>query len=153
MHLDLRLTTTSTKKRKEKITKAKQAELEQGWRDRNQRLKDMHLPKETFDQYMEWVYGRGKKEKAKKTGEDRTKAKATIIRQGSRACQEETQLDSTSPGTNNATAASWLRSDCPLKPSPTYSGTEMIGVSQMHKSNMVPVFSDEEIKDISKMRR
>ena len=34
-----------------------------------------------------------------------------------------------------------------------YTGNQMLGVSQLHKSNMVPVFSDESIKDISKMRR
>ena len=45
------LTTTSYKKRVEKITKSKQEEFERGWRDRNQRLKDMHLPKETFFHY------------------------------------------------------------------------------------------------------
>ena len=49
------LSTTSTKKRSEKITKSKQEELERGWRDRNQRLKEMKLPKEMFEQYMEWV--------------------------------------------------------------------------------------------------
>lgn len=43
--------------------------------------------------------------------------------------------------------------DCNLKESPNYTGTKMLGVSQMHKSNAVPVFSDEEVKDISKMRR
>jgi hypothetical protein len=34
-----------------------------------------------------------------------------------------------------------------------YTGTKMLGVSQLHKSNAVPVFSQEEIVDISKMRR
>jgi hypothetical protein len=57
------LSTTSTKKRKTKITKAQQEEFERGWKDRNQRLKEMKLPKETFEQYMEWVYGRGKNTK------------------------------------------------------------------------------------------
>lgn len=40
-----------------------------------------------------------------------------------------------------------------LKVSPVYTGTKVKGIATMHKSNAVPVFSDEEAKDISKMRR
>jgi hypothetical protein len=34
-----------------------------------------------------------------------------------------------------------------------YTGTKIKGIGTMHKSNAVPVFSDEEAIDISKMRR
>ena len=40
-----------------------------------------------------------------------------------------------------------------LKPSPVYTGTKVKGIATMHKSNAVPVFSDEEAVAISKMRR
>jgi len=40
-----------------------------------------------------------------------------------------------------------------LRPSPVYTGTKVKGIATMHKSNAVPVFSDEEAQDISKMRR
>jgi hypothetical protein len=40
-----------------------------------------------------------------------------------------------------------------LKPSPVYTGTKVKGIATMHKSNAVPVFSDEEAVDISRMRR
>jgi hypothetical protein len=40
-----------------------------------------------------------------------------------------------------------------LKPNPVYTGTKITGIATMHKSNAVPVFSDEEAIDISKMRR
>jgi len=36
---------------------------------------------------------------------------------------------------------------------PQYTGTKMLGVATLHKSNAVPVFSQEEATDISKMRR
>lgn len=39
------------------------------------------------------------------------------------------------------------------KPTPKYTGTKILGIGTMHKSNAVPVFSDEEAKDISTMRR
>ena len=35
----------------------------------------------------------------------------------------------------------------------TYTGTKIKGIGTMHKSNAVPVFSDQEAKDISSMRR
>jgi hypothetical protein len=40
-----------------------------------------------------------------------------------------------------------------LKPVQQYTGTKVKGIATMHKSNAVPIFSDEEAIDISKMRR
>ena len=40
-----------------------------------------------------------------------------------------------------------------LTPAKVYTGTKVKGIATMHKSNAVPVFSDEEAVDISKMRR
>lgn len=34
-----------------------------------------------------------------------------------------------------------------------YTGTAMMGIATMHKSNAVPVFSEEQAKEISRMRR
>ena len=34
-----------------------------------------------------------------------------------------------------------------------YTGTKIIGIGTMHKSNAVPIFSDEEAQDIARMRR
>lgn len=34
-----------------------------------------------------------------------------------------------------------------------YTGNKMLGVSTLHKSNSIPVFSNEEIIDIARMRR
>lgn len=36
---------------------------------------------------------------------------------------------------------------------PQYTGTKMIGIGTLHKSNAVPIFSDEEAVEISRMRR
>ena len=36
---------------------------------------------------------------------------------------------------------------------PKYTGTKVKGIGTMHKSNAVPIFSDEEAHDIAKMRR
>ena len=34
-----------------------------------------------------------------------------------------------------------------------YTGTKILGIGTMHKSNAVPIFSDEEAQDIARMRR
>lgn len=36
---------------------------------------------------------------------------------------------------------------------PQYTGTKILGIGTMHKSNAVPIFSDDEAVEISKMRR
>lgn len=40
-----------------------------------------------------------------------------------------------------------------IKQTPQYTGTKILGIGTMHKSNAVPIFSEDEAKDISKMRR
>ena len=42
---------------------------------------------------------------------------------------------------------------CVKKATPVYTGTKVKGIATMHKSNAVPIFSDEEAIDISRMRR
>ena len=39
------------------------------------------------------------------------------------------------------------------KQAPQYTGTKMLGIGVMHKSNSVPIFSDEEAVEIATMRR
>lgn len=34
-----------------------------------------------------------------------------------------------------------------------YTGTKMLGIGTLHKSNAVPVFSDDEAKEMARMRR
>lgn len=42
---------------------------------------------------------------------------------------------------------------CVKPPEKVYTGTKIKGIGTMHKSNAVPIFSDEEAVDISRMRR
>lgn len=39
------------------------------------------------------------------------------------------------------------------KPAQQYTGTEMIGISVVHKSHLAPVFSQEQAEELAKMRR
>lgn len=40
-----------------------------------------------------------------------------------------------------------------LKNAPVYTGTEMIGISIIHKSCLQPVFSKQDATDVAQMRR
>ena len=40
-----------------------------------------------------------------------------------------------------------------LPPQKVYTGTKVLGIATMHKSNAVPVFAEEEAIEISRMRR
>lgn len=160
------LTTTLYKKRKQKVTRAQQEELERGWRDRNQRLKEMRLPKETFEQYLEWVYGRGKKAKGQTApGKKITKAIPTMVtskEDTDTAKAEYTYLDKTDQGKvgeieNKCDVPRhgnfWTTGACKTKPSPTYTGTKMIGIAVLHKSCLQPIFSQDEAIEVAHMRR
>lgn len=41
----------------------------------------------------------------------------------------------------------------PINNTKVYTGTKMIGIGTLHKSNAVPVFSDDDAKEIARMRR
>jgi hypothetical protein len=43
--------------------------------------------------------------------------------------------------------------DCSKQEIMQYTGTEMLGIGQLHKSNAVPVFRTEDAADIARMRR
>lgn len=47
----------------------------------------------------------------------------------------------------------WVTGAVNIKQTPQYTGTKIIGIGTMHKSNAVPIFSDQEAIEISKMRR
>ena len=42
---------------------------------------------------------------------------------------------------------------CTKAPNKVYTGTKIKGIGTMHKSNAVPVFSDDEAKEMARMRR
>lgn len=51
------------------------------------------------------------------------------------------------------TKPSAIEVDCGVAPEKIYTGDKMLGTATLHKSNTVPVFSQEEICDIVHMRR
>lgn len=71
------------------------------------------------------------------------KAEAYVVPKHVHRGVEQARIPSRDSGSGTAT----------LKPVPVYTGDKMMGVSQMHKSNAVPVFRQEDIEDIARMRR
>lgn len=55
------------------------------------------------------------------------------------------------PAPINSVDTGWVA--CTKPADKEYTGTKCKGIGTMHKSNAVPIFSDEEAVDISKMRR
>lgn len=55
--------------------------------------------------------------------------------------------------TPNIPSLPFTAGPCTKAPDKVYTGTKIKGIGTMHKSNAVPIFSDEEAVDIAKMRR
>lgn len=54
---------------------------------------------------------------------------------------------------NNIPSLNSNHGSCTKKEPLFYTGTRLKGIATMHKSNMVPIFSDEEAVDVARMRR
>lgn len=55
--------------------------------------------------------------------------------------------------TEKITSLPFTGAPCVKPEQKVYTGTKILGIGTMHKSNAVPIFSDEEAVEISKMRR
>lgn len=117
-------TTTSTRKRKQKFKSAEE------------KRKHMELQK-SWDE----LKRRHHVEPSKKSVQSNTLSGHKLTVPPGRESVHYPSLDT---GLGNATK--------PMTPK-VYTGTKIIGIGTLHKSNAVPVFSDEEAKDISRMRR
>ena len=47
----------------------------------------------------------------------------------------------------------WVKGAVNVKQPQQYTGDKILGIGTMHKSNAVPIFTDQQAKDISTMRR
>jgi hypothetical protein len=130
------LSTISTRKRKVKITKARMAQYELDWRIHNKRCKQngMHeLRYSTVNEYINYCLG-------KKTTKQEFKPLVTETVYH-RDVQEYPSL--TKGGGGSGTK----------KESMKYTGTYIIGIATMHKSNAVPITNQEQATEISRMAK
>lgn len=119
-----------------KLTKAKIQELKQEHLAYNKSMRQSHRHDEqlSFEQYVNYCFGKPVV-KAKK------EFKEYVLPQV--MTRDLPQYPSLDTGTYSAYA----------KESPKYTGDLVIGISQTHKSNAVPVINKEQIVDIGHMRR
>lgn len=121
-----------------------------------------------------WLSTTGKKKGPKKWASAEAKAKAEKLDADWKAMLKQQGVDAENKKRNRALKSSVLNIKtstppgretpyvasrdtgmipCTTVPNQQYTGTKVKGIGTMHKSNAVPIFSDEEAIDISKMRR
>jgi len=138
MHLIRGVCTLNTRKPKFKMTKAKYAELQADWQDHNRDLKRQGLPKIGFDEYVDNRRG--------------------IVHKKPSAQVSKVEIFNTTPYRREDPRIPSLMSmgspdSCARKEPLKYTGTLIKGIATMHKSNAVPVINEEQMQDISRMRR
>jgi hypothetical protein len=122
-----------------------------------------------------WLSTTGKKkgkkkfasaEHAKKAREQDESWKALMKKWGVEAEERKRQRGLAAPTMNPVVSKPFVRETgprieslpftggpCLKSPDKVYTGTMIKGIGTMHKSNAVPIFSNEEAEDIAKMRR
>jgi hypothetical protein len=135
------LTTTRTKKYRLKLTNAKRYQLECDLFEYNKKRKRNGEPKLSFDEYLDLRCGLVVKKK-----------RLHPSKQGEYNGPSYTPP----PGRSMSLNASSLDSGAAVavkQEVQQYTGTNMLGIGQLHKSNSVPVFRQQDAEDQAKMRR
>lgn len=124
-------TTTSTRKRKQKVTTSSHTKMAMDWLDYNKRMKKMGLKTKTFDEYKQY-----------RSGNYKPKLRGTPM--------PEYNVDRS----HREKYPSQAEIGVAFKKEPnTYTGTLIKGIATMHKSNAVPIISDEQAVEVARMRR
>jgi hypothetical protein len=120
-----------------------------------------------------WLSTTGKKKGKKKWASAEAKRKAEFLEESWKALQKKWGVEAEEKKRKRGLAAdTWKPKEtifrretpkidslpftagpCTKAPDKVYTGDKIKGIGTMHKSNAVPVFSDEEAQDIAKMRR
>ena len=129
MHLARGLTTLNTKKRKPKKRKDPSF-YEDAWRKHNKFLKSAKLDTMTLSEYIDYVHGKVKVKTRSVVSTPWHHTESTFRR-------ETPNIPSASSHRSFGTAT--------RKEPMQYTGKlRLIGIATMHKSNMVPIFADDE---------
>jgi hypothetical protein len=123
-------TTTQTTRRKSKTTTAKQTKLANDWLDDCKFCKRLGIKPKTFEDYQQY-----------RSGNYKPKLRGTPMPEYNVSNHREKYPSGDGIGVTFA------------KTPNTYTGDKLIGIATMHKSNSVPVFSQEDAIEISRMRR
>jgi len=150
MHLVRGMSTLNTKKRKSaKLTAGKLERLQKQHREHNKHMKQLGCPSNimTFDEYLNYVSGNYKPKQTSKPSKNYNWNTDTDYQRTTVPIPSKVSKDSFAPATK--------------KESLQYTGErKLVGIAMMHKSNLVPVFADDDDKtgskqatEIAQMRR
>ena len=134
------LYTTRTKKYKLKLTKAKREQLEMDLFHYNKKRKRNGEAKITFDEYVDIRCGRVTKRKLHPSEQGELAPNYLSLPPHR---QTTKHIPSLNTGVGVATK----------KETQKYTGENLLGIGQLHKSNAIPVFKQSDAEDLAKMRR
>jgi hypothetical protein len=123
-------TTTQNTRRKSKTTAANHAKLANDWLDDCKFCKRLGIKPKTFEEYKQY-----------RSGKYKPKLRGTPMPEYNVSNHREKYPSGDGIGVTFARTPN------------TYTGDKLIGIATMHKSNSVPVFSQEDAIEISRMRR
>lgn len=126
-------TTTSTRKRKSKLTSGKYSQYCMDWLEHKKQCKRLGIKAKTMDEYI--LYRQGKlKPELRGVVNDMLTTKTHR--------REAPKYDS-----GYGVGVTFARKEN------TYTGTLIKGIATMHKSNAVPVINEEQAHEVARMRR
>ena len=135
MHLVRGMSTIRTGKPTFKLTKRKREEWEFDWMADNKARKSQGMNKITFEEYCLNRIGKVKLPKPE--------FKTLVVDNNQSRYSDRPQYESLNANIGNTYKRESIK----------YTGTLVKGIATMHKSNAVPVIDEEQMKDISRMRR
>lgn len=143
MHMIQGVNTLNTRKRKPKMTKGNMQRWAQEMQQYNKRARQVGDQQLTLDEYIDYVHGKGLPKKRKTEFVPLKSNTSPVYRSTSHI-----------PSADMAKASDTGTKQEPMQ----YTGErKLMGIATMHKSNMVPVFEDEDgkqyAKDLARMRR
>lgn len=145
MHLARGLSMLNTKKpKRSKMTLGKITKYQEQMRKHNKHMRSIgcHDLQMNLQEYIDYCHGHYKRKTQKNASNDEFKP-LTSVESYTRKTEDIPSLvtsNSFGPATKKE----------PMQ----YTGERrLVGIATMHKSNLVPVFSDEEAKELAKMRR
>lgn len=124
-------TTTSTRKRKQKVTTSSHTKMAMDWLEYNKQMKKLGCKTKTFEEYVQYRRGNYK---PKLRGTPMPDYKVDHSHREKYKSQAEVGVA--------------------FKKEPnTYTGTLIKGIATTHKSNLIPIISQEQAEDVARMRR
>lgn len=123
-------TTTSTRKRTKKVTTSTHTKMAMDWLAYNKHMKKLGIKTKTFDEYVQY-----------RKGNHKPKLRGTPMPDYKVSDHRQKYPSGDGVGVSFA------------KEPNSYTGTLIKGISTLHKSNAVPVISEEEMQDHARMRR